>query len=203
MEGYSDRVKSYLAANLELEKALAYLVEELEKAGIADDTVIVIASDHFPYGLDDDGALGQLPYLSELYGYDVENYLQRDHNRLIIWSGCLEDMEPIVVDEPVGSIDILPTLNTLFGLEWDSRLLPGRDILSDAEAIAFNNAYDWKTEKGTYISATDTFTPADPTETVSDAYISRIQAIVRNKLSYCNSALNTDYFAHVFGVETE
>ena len=201
LEGYSDTVKAYYAANLELEKAMTYLVEQLEAKGIADDTVIVIASDHFPYGLDDDGALGQLPYLSELYGYDVETYLQRDHNRLIIWSGCLEDMEPIVVDSPCNSIDVLPTLNNLFGLEWDSRLLPGRDILSDAEAVAFNNAYDWKTDKGTYTAATDTFVPADPTETVSEAYISRIKAVVRNKLSYCYSVINTDYFAHVFGEE--
>jgi len=201
LEGYSDEVKAYIAANLELEKAMAYLVEQLEKKGIADDTVIVIASDHFPYGLDDDGALGQLPFLSELYGYDVETYLQRDHNRLIIWSGCLEDMDPIVVDSPCNSIDILPTLNNLFGLEWDSRLLPGRDILSDAEAIAFNNTYDWKTDKGTYTSATDTFVPVDPGETVSEAYISRIKAVVRNKLSYCNSVINTDYFAHVLGSE--
>lgn len=198
---YSDPVKCYLAANLELEKAMAYLVKALEDAGIADDTVIVISADHFPYGLDDDGALGELPYLSELYGYDVETYLQRDHNRLIIWSGCLEKMDPIVVDSPVSSIDVLPTLNNLFGLEWDSRLLPGRDILSDAEAIVFNNAYDWKTDMGTYIASTDTFTPTDPTATVSSDYISRIQTIVRNKLSYCSSVLNTDYFGHVFGVE--
>lgn len=198
---YSEPVKCYLAANLELEKAMEYLINALEKAGIADDTVIVISADHFPYGLDDDGALGELTYLSELYGYDVENYLQRDHNRLIIWSGCLEDMDPIVVDSPVSSIDVLPTLNNLFGLEWDSRLLPGRDILSDAEALIFNNAYDWKTDLGSYIASTDTFTPSDPNATIPADYISRIQTIVRNKLSYCNSVLNTDYFAHVFGVE--
>ena len=198
---YSDPVKAYLAANLELEYAMEYLVEQLEQAGIADDTVIVLGADHFPYGLDDDGALGELKYLSELYGYDVKTYLERDHNRLIIWSGCLEDDDPIIVDTPTCSIDILPTLLNLFGLEWDSRLLPGRDVFSDAEAIAFNDHYDWKTEKGTYISATDTFTPANPGETVSTEYISRIQSIVRNKVSYCDSVLDTDNFAQVFGKE--
>ena len=63
---YSDTVKGYLAANLDFEDALAYLVKELEAKGIADDTVICISSDHFPYGLDSDAALGNMPYLSEL-----------------------------------------------------------------------------------------------------------------------------------------
>ena len=49
---YSDSVKAYYACQLELEAALTYLVNELEKAQIADDTVIVLSADHFPYGLD-------------------------------------------------------------------------------------------------------------------------------------------------------
>ena len=196
---YSDPVKGYLAANVELEKAMAFLVSELEKAGIADDTVIVLGADHFPYGLDDDGPLGELPYLSELYGYNVTDYLQRDHNRLIIWSGCLEDMDPIIVDEPSSSIDILPTLLNLFGLEWDSRLLPGRDVLSDAEPLVFESYYDWKTDKGTYIQRTDTFTQTDPNETLPKDYVSRMQTIVRNKLNYCDSVLDYDYFGYLFG----
>ncbi|MCR4673237.1 MAG: sulfatase-like hydrolase/transferase [Lachnospiraceae bacterium] len=198
-EGVSEAVTAYYACNLELENALTYLVDELEKAGIADDTVIVITADHFPYGLDDDAALGHMPYLSELYGYDVTNYLQRDHNRLIIWSGCLEDMDPIVVDTPVSVIDILPTLSNLFGTEFDSRLFPGRDIFSDAEAIAFNTARDWKTEKGTYIADTGEFTPNDPNEEVSDEYISRIRSIVNNKLSFMYGFVATDYYEHVLG----
>lgn len=47
---YTEPVRAYLAANLELEKAVAYLVETLEEKGIADDTVICIAPDHFPMG---------------------------------------------------------------------------------------------------------------------------------------------------------
>ena len=137
---YSDEVKGYLAANMELEDALTYLVNALEEKGIADDTVIVLGADHFPYGLDYNASLGNMPYLSELYGYNVTNYLERDHNRLIIWSGCLEDNDPIIVDDPVSSLDILPTLCNLFGVEYDSRLIMGRDILSNNDGmIVFGN----------------------------------------------------------------
>ena len=196
---YSDPVKGYLAANLELEDAMAHLVAELEKQGIADNTVICIAADHFPYGLDSDASLGKMPYLSELYGETVSNLLQRDHSRLILWCGSLEKEDPIVVDTPTFSLDILPTLSNLFGTEFDSRLLPGRDVFSDAEALVFNMNYDWKTEYGVYIASTGVFAPADESREIPEGYVSRIRTLVRNKIHYCESVLETDYYAHVFG----
>lgn len=196
---YSDDVKGYFAANLELEDAMAHLVSELEKRGIADDTVICISADHFPYGLDNDAALGNMPLLSELYGYSVENVFQRDHNRLILWCGSLEDEEPIIVDSPTSSLDILPTLSNLFGTEFDSRLMPGRDVFSDAEALVFNMSYDWKTNYGTYYSSNGKFVPTDSSVELPDNYVETMKAIVRNKIRYCKGVLETDYFRHLFG----
>ena len=138
-----------------------------------------MTGDHFPYGLDDDGALGELPYLSALYGHDVTTALDRDHNALILWSGCLEEMEPIVVNAPTSSLDILPTLSNLFGVTYDSRLLPGRDALSDTPALVFTAGYDWKTDYGTYYSATGQFVPSNPDLVLPDGYIDTISAIVR------------------------
>lgn len=192
---YSEPVKAYLAANLELENALTYLVNALEEAGIADDTVIVISADHFPYGLDDDAALGNMPYLAELYGYQPQNSFELCHNRLIIWSGCLEDEEPIVVDTPVSSLDILPTLSNLFGTEFDSRLMPGRDVFSDATPLVFDISYNWKTDLGTYVSGT--FTPVSADTEIPDGYIDTMNQIVTNKMNYCSSVLNSDYFSHI------
>lgn len=192
---YSESVKAYLAANLELENALTYLVNALEEAGIADDTVIVISADHFPYGLDDDAALGNMPYLAELYGYQPQNSFELCHNRLIIWSGCLEDEEPIVVDTPVSSLDILPTLSNLFGTEFDSRLMPGRDVFSDATPLVFDISYNWKTDLGTYVSGT--FTPVSADTEIPDGYIDTMNQIVTNKMNYCSSVLNSDYFSHI------
>ena len=194
----SERLKGYYAANLELEDALAYMVSRLEELGKADDTVIVISADHFPYGLDDGAGLGQMPYLSELYGHNVTDYLDRDHNMLIIWSGSLEKEEPIVVDTPVSSLDILPTLSNLFGTEFDSRLFPGRDVFSDAMPLVFTITYDWKTDLGSYSSITNKFTPAEGA-VIPDGYVDKIAKIVRNKISWCTAYNNTDYFGYLFG----
>ena len=196
LEGKTDAVKCYLAANIELDHAMEYLLKRLEEKGILNDTVIVLAADHFPYGLDYGEDLNESDNLANLYGYRPENYLERDHNRLILWSGCLEQAEPMTVDTPVSSLDILPTLLNLFGLEWDSRLLPGRDVFSDRMPLVFNLNYDWKTDKGTYIASTGTFTPCEGTE-VNEAYVERIRTIVSNKVSYCKGVLSADYFWHV------
>lgn len=198
---YSDTVKAYIACQLEFEAALTYLVDELEKRDMADDTVIVISPDHFPYGLGQN--YGSNSYLAELYGQSIDNDFIRDHNRLIIWSGCLEDEDPIVVDTPVTSMDILPTLCNLFGTEFDSRLLPGRDVFSDALPLAFTLGYDWKTDKGTYIASKGKFTPAKEGEEVSEEYIEQIKSIVQNKMTYSRSVLKQDYFRHVFETEAE
>lgn len=195
---YSKLVRGYLACQLELEDTLTYILEQLESAGILDDTVICLASDHFPYGLDDDAALGALPYLSELYGHNVTTALDRDHSALILWSGCLEDMDPIVVDSPTSSLDILPTLSNLFGTEYDSRLFPGRDALSTTEALVFTRAYDWKTDYGTYYASTGTFVPTDPNQLIPEGYVEAVSAVVRNKIRYCEGVLNTDYFRYLF-----
>ena len=194
---YSDAVKGYFAANLELEDALSYLVATLEEKGIADDTVICISTDHFPYGLDSGGTLGNMPLLSELYGYNVQNYFQRDHSRLIMWCGSLEDKEPIVVDTPTFSLDILPTLSNLFGTEFDSRLFVGRDVFSDASPLVFNTHYDWKTDLGTYYASSGKFVANEGVE-VPENYVSNIKAQVRNKMRYCSLALDSDYFRYLF-----
>ncbi|MBE6739165.1 MAG: hypothetical protein E7565_02465 [Ruminococcaceae bacterium] len=196
---YSDTVKGYLAANLELENALTYMVAELEAKGIANDTVIVISTDHFPYGLDDGGTFGNMPYLSELYGYNVKDYFQRDHNRLIIWSGCLEQFDPIVVDTPTFSLDIVPTLSNLFGTEFDSRLMPGRDVFSDATPLVYNTNYDWKTDLGTYYNSKGKFVPVNDTVTIPENYVSDMKKIVRNKINFSADAPAVDYYRHIFG----
>lgn len=198
----SDVVKGYYAANLELEYALEYLVEELEAAGIADDTVIVLATDHYPYGLEkSDTWANTEDYLTELYGYEADSNVTRDHSALIIWSGCLEDEGlELVVDTPTYSLDIVPTLSNLFGLEYDSRLLVGRDVFSDEEPLVIWRDYSWKTDKGYYDASTATFTPEEGVS-VEQSYIDSINALVQNKYALSNVELNYDYYGILFGAD--
>lgn len=198
----SETIKCYIAANLELENAMASLVAQLEAADLLDDTVIVIAADHYPYGLVPSSTWGTTQnYLRELFNeYNITDFV-RDQNRLIIWSGCIEDMG-LVVDEPTYSLDILPTLSNLFGLEYDSRLMIGRDVFSDEEPFVYwSLTGSWKTDKGSYLAETGTFTPNEGVE-VDEDYVARIETIMRNKRKFSKGVAYYDYYDYVWNLLT-
>lgn len=195
-EPWSEHVKCYHACNIELENAMASLLEMLEDAGIADDTVIVISPDHYPYGLEPSYAWSSGEnYLTELYGHPVRTCFDRDQTALIIWSGCLEDMD-LQVDAPTFSLDILPTLSNLFGVEYDSRMFVGRDVFSNQMPLVLWNDYSWKTEFATYNGSTGEFIPAEGSN-VGENYRDQIAAIVRNKITFSDVVLERDYYGVV------
>ena len=102
-------------------------MEQLEARGSADDTVICLSADHYPYAL----AETDVDYYAELTGrQDTDLDTSRYRNALILWCGSMT--EPVTVDVPCSAVDIVPTLSNLFGLSYDSRLLSGRDILDDS-----------------------------------------------------------------------
>lgn len=195
---YSEPVQAYLAANQELEYAMESLVAQLEAAGIADDTVIALVPDHYPYGLLPSNAWGgQKGLLEELYGGPADACRDRDHSAAIIWCAALEESDPVVVSQPVSSLDILPTLSNLFGVEYDSRLLAGRDVFSGEAGLVFWNDGCWLTERGYYDTHQRAFAPADG-ETEDEDYVSQISGIVSDRLSLSRIIENEDYYGFLF-----
>lgn len=192
---YQQNTMNYICYQLELEDALTTLVAKLEAAGIADDTVICICADHYPYGLDRNGA----SYVPDLYGYDPQHPWERDRNAIIIWSGSLENSDRNMACEisaPVYSLDIVPTLSNLFGVEYDSRLLVGRDVFSEEPAFVLWNDGSWVSERGRYDADEKVYYPTIPMAD-DDAYVSQMSAIVKYKRSYSKLVKNTDYYQYV------
>lgn len=199
---YKDTTTYYLCYQMELENALTTMIQKLEDAGIADDTVICLTSDHYPYGLDHTETFGNTEdYLSDLYGYTPTTSWDNDHNACIIWSGCLENENKEMaceISSPTYSLDIVPTLSNLFGLEYDSRLLVGRDVFSDEEPLVIWNTYSWLTEKGKYDAIGEKFYPNEG-EDVDDEYVERIRAKAANKITFSRNVVENDYYSVLFG----
>ena len=197
----SNTVRAYMASNLELEYALEFIVSSLEAAGIADDTVIALATDHYPYCLEKSEAWGNdRDFLGELYGFSVQTPADRDLSALIIWSGSLENEHKELAKEissPAFSLDILPTLCNLFGVEYDSRLLVGRDVFSDDDALVFWLDRSWKTDLGFFHASTGEFIPTHEIE-VPDEYIERVRTIVNNRINFSGAVITFDYFNILF-----
>lgn len=189
----TETLKCYYAANMEVELALTHLMDQLEQADILDDTVIVLTSDHYPYGLSPSATWGtSYDFLYELYGTTATEKV-RDNNALIIWSSCLEDMD-IVVDDPVYSLDILPTLSNLFGVSYDSRMFIGRDVFSEeSPLVIWGVSGSWMTELGYYNAERGLFTPNEGVE-VPEGYVDTMKAIVSNKIKFSKGTARHNYF---------
>ena len=203
---YYDKTKYYICYQMELEEALRILVEKLEKAGIADETVIALTGDHYPYGLGNGRTWhNDRDYIDDLIKADDVLRWNQDRSGLILCCGSLEheDREyACTVKEPVGNLDILPTLSNLFGVEFDSRLLPGRDALApDTEPFVFWNNLTFVTREGKYDSRKKIWYPNEGCEWTAEdpAYLERCQAMLNDRLLMSRSIQRTDYYGLLFG----
>ena len=181
---YSEGPKAYLACQMELELAMESLLTQLEEAGRLDDTVIVLSGDHYPYGLTDEE-------YSELLGRQVDPNFEIVQNTLILWNAQME--EPVRVEKLCSSLDVMPTLANLFGLEYDSRLMAGRDILSDEPGLVIFSNYSFLTEEGAYNSVLDEFRSWDGSPP-DEAYVQSQIAEVQNRVAYSAMILDHDYY---------
>ena len=199
---YDQTTLNYFCYQMKLEEALTIMIEKLEQAGIADDTVICMTADHYPYGLAVSKTYGNTKnYIEDLYDSEIKTDWDRDRNAWILWSGCLENEKKAYaceVSAPTYSLDITPTLLNLFGISYDSRLLAGRDVFSDAEPLVLWNNQSWITEKGKYDAKTKTFT-ANEGVNVDDAFVENMKKIVSNKINFSDQVLEHDYYRILFG----
>lgn len=169
---YSDNVKAYIAANVELDRALEKLLGYLTEKGKLDDTVIVISPDHYPYGL-------KTYELNEVSKTDRSDKFEMFHTSLILYNNAMKENK--VVEKYVSSIDVLPTVYNLFGVNYDSRLLMGTDALSESEGLVMLSDRSWINENGSYNSMTGKFTSFK--EGLPEDYVSKINAKVYGKFT--------------------
>ncbi len=198
---YERNTINFFCLQLELEDALKVMVEKLEQNGLADDTVIVMTADHYPYGLEESDEWGNdTDCVADLLKHDDYYSWDQDKNGLILWSGCLEHQQKNMAKEissPTFSLDILPTLSNLFGLSFDSRLLAGRDVFSDQEPIVFWNNLCWTTDQGRFFSENETYFPKEG-YAKDPGYIDRINRIVANRLMLSRKIIETDFYGILF-----
>lgn len=183
-----EAAKCYLSCHIELDQALRYLMDALEQAGIADKTAIVLTGDHFPYGL-------KTSEYEELVGYEVDKFTKYKSS-LIFWVGGLE--APIYVDDYCCNIDILPTILNLWGFSYDSRLLSGRDVFSNAEPIAILRDRSFLTDKVRFDASKGEATWLVDESSVDPNYLQNHITMVKNQFTAAASILNEAYYNFLF-----
>ena len=173
---------------------MEYLLKRLEEAGKLESTVIVLAGDHTPYYLSDDG-------VAQLAGHRVDMDFELYHDTCILWCGALE-AEPIRCGSYCCNVDILPTVLNLFGIPYDSRLLPGTDVFSEGPHVAALYNKSFLTEEFRYNATGDALETADGKEGITDAVLrgqaEEISALVSARYAASLKMMDADLFRFVW-----
>lgn len=173
----SKEAKAYLASHIELDKAMELLIENLKLRGILDRTLIVLHGDHFPYGLRDSA-------LEELAGRELDKF-EEYKSKIIFYTPTLEGVK---VSKPTSSLDMLPTISNLFGLDFDSRLMMGRDVFSQSQPLVEFVSKSFITPEGYYDSINKQVEGLEAKE------LEDLKVLVAKKFYYSKQILETDYY---------
>lgn len=183
----SENARAYIACHMELDKAMANLLEQLEDAGKLENTVICLSADHYPY------AMTQEEY-QELAGRDVSQDMDTYRNSLILWNAAME--EPVVVDKVCCSMDLLPTLLNLFGFDYDARMYAGRDIFSDQEGMVIFMDRSFVSDTVAYSRKAQTTTwKVEMSQEEQDAYMDMAKQDVKDRYNFSAYILRNDYYS--------
>lgn len=195
----SENAQAYIACHIELDKALEYLLAELEAAGKLENTVICMSADHYPYAMTEEE-------YEELAGKDLSDGMDKFRNNLILWNAGMEE-EPVTVTKACGSMDLLPTLLNLFGFEYDSRMYAGRDIFSDVEGmVIFNDRsfvtdsciYNKKAKQTKWLAGEDGSLRVP--ENMQDAYFDAMKQEVKDRYQFSAYILQENYYQDIINV---
>lgn len=121
-----------VAGAIETDLFIGELMDKLTESGHLEDTVLVFYADHYnKYMMDNDLEM-------ELKGVQHLNLLE--HTDFFLWS---KDLPAGQVEKVTTSLDVLPTLANLFGLDTTGAFLAGHDGLGDQGGYAFFNDGSW------------------------------------------------------------
>ena len=116
--------------------------------------------------------------------------IEVNSNALIIYNS---KMKSEVVEKVGRSIDVLPTVLNLFGMEYDSRIIMGKDILSTSLGVAIFKDKSWVTDMGTYYASSGKFVGKE----VDSNYVKNVNSIVSNRVAISKMIVANDYYRKI------
>jgi len=113
------------------------------------------------------------------------------HSDLIIYNPSVHDT---LINKVGATMDILPTVYNLFGLDYDSRLMMGKDILSDDESYVITNDHSWISNTGKYNAYKETFTPNNENDEYDSDVVDATNKKVKNVVLMSKYIITNDYY---------
>lgn len=180
------------------DQALGEFVNELDEAGLLDNTILVIYGDHdakikrseynryYNYNPETDSKLDEDdPNYKEFTKYDYE--INRSVP-FIIWTK--DNQEKKKIDKVMGMYDVLPTLGNMLGIYSPYAL--GHDVFSiDENFVVFPNG-NWITDKMYYDSQSDEGILLDENAVISADYIEKYTTRAEKEVEVSNDIIVHD-----------
>lgn len=195
----ANALRYYLAAGLDLDKALGIMFDYLESHGLADKTMVVIYGDHNVY------YQGLSNYVKNIYNTTAENYIDLYRTPVMIKIGEL-DVSSYLSELDFASgrhinkftcvADIYSTVLDLMGVKTFKNLSYGTSAFAPESSLLYSRAYDIFLDDQIYFNSLANI--RFKTDKVDDAYIESVTVKAQKlleKVSYTNRIFATDYFA--------
>lgn len=173
---------AYYAAQMELEIMVSNILTTLQETNRIEDTVLILASDHYPYGLDEESYETAGKPLNEM-GLETHNV------PFVIYHPELSHQR---IDDVFGSIDVTPTFANLLGIPYDSDRLMGRDVFAPGDnTVRFQNSSILTEDYYFDIEAVDPAVSIDPSISEQDIILAFNEMIFMQDINH--TLLDTDY----------
>jgi phosphoglycerol transferase MdoB-like AlkP superfamily enzyme len=192
---------NYMQTAMEFDTAIGCMMEDLEKKGLLDNTVITIFGDHNAYyqqlsnyvkGIkkykNTEGNytdLFKVPFI--IYDQDLANRIRQDKPEFT--------NKPITVDKFACTSDIMPTLLDLLGIRYYTNLLYGTSAFAEKQSVLYSRAYDIFVSDGIVGRSVNNllFRDESVTEEMFETYRATAIELV-DKIKHCDYIFLQDYF---------
>lgn len=175
-EAQKEEYTRAVAQAMETDAFIGGLRKQLEADGHAEDTVLMLFTDHYCKYFSD------AELISAIKGETDRNLLS--NVPFVIWT---EGITPQVSEKYVSTMDIAPTIVNLFSLDADLRYYIGNDMFGPDGGVVYFRNYAWYDGK-TYDTGNDASTnPA----------VLAMREQVREQLDVSQDTFRYDYFAYL------
>ena len=175
-EAQKEEYTRAVAQAMETDAFIGGLRERLEADGHAEDTVLMLFTDHYCKYFSD------VELISAIKGETDRNMLS--NVPFVIWT---EGITPQVSEKYVSTMDIAPTIVDLFSLDADLRYYIGNDMFGPDGGVVYFRNYAWYDGK-TYDTGNDAS---------SNPAVLAMREQVREQIDISQDTFRSDYFAYL------
>ncbi|MBQ9411941.1 MAG: sulfatase-like hydrolase/transferase [Oscillospiraceae bacterium] len=187
----SETMRAYVAANMELDRAVEYLINALYRAGVLDRTLICIVPNRQPLSLAEE--------ISARTGRENMSWYEGEKSAMLLWNSAMTNS--VTVKKVCSAVDVLPTLYDLLGVRFDSRLLAGRSTLGYGPGLVCFANGSFMTDQFTYDSVRCEMRRKPGAESAPEGKNvlspEQAMALARGRQEMSRQVLRTDYYAYL------